>query len=152
MQATVKCSNCGAEITNLSFTWGKKHWLWMMPLIILLPLLSMIPMWQIFKGKGDFRKDLQITVLETRKDEGKIDILGTVQNSGKTAWENIQLTVDFFDAQGKFLDQESGRVTNSVGPGDTEHFKISILSPSDRIKPKDVRMEVKAGDAFSRMF
>ncbi|MGD0899660.1 MAG: hypothetical protein ABR915_17655 [Thermoguttaceae bacterium] len=86
MKATVKCSNCGAEITNLSFTWGKKYWLWMAPLLV----LCFLPMWRLYKPKGDYRKDLQISRLETRKDDSKIEIVGAIQNAGKTTHRQLE--------------------------------------------------------------
>ena len=60
MKATIKCSNCGAEITNLNFSWPKKQWLFILPIV----LIGFLPMWQLYKPKGDFRKDLQINILE----------------------------------------------------------------------------------------
>jgi hypothetical protein len=148
MNATLKCSNCGSEITNLNMTWGKKQWLWMTPLMILI----LLPMWKLYKPKGDFRKDLQVEMLELRKDSGNIEILGTIQNNGATEWNFISLNADFFDPQGKFLDQHTERLSNSIPPGDTAHFKITILSPSERTKAKDVRIELKVADASTRMF
>jgi len=123
-----------------------------MPIIVLAPLLALLPMWKIFKGAGDFRKELQITVQETRHENGQIEMLGTVHNSGTTSWDNISVNIDFFNKEGKFIDQETGRISQSVAPQATENFKITIPSPSDRIKEKDVRMELKIADAMSRMF
>jgi hypothetical protein len=152
MQATVKCSNCGAEITNLSFTWGKKYWLWSLLFTIPILLIGFYPMYQVFKPKGDFRQDLQITLLDTRKENGNLEILGTIHNQGKTAWQSIELAVDFFNAKEEFIDKETERVSGSIEPGSSEHFKIKILNPSERILADGVHKELKISDASSRIF
>ncbi len=148
MKATVKCSNCGAEITNLNFGWGKKQWLWMIPLF----LVVLFPMWRVYRPKGDYRKDLQIKVLETRKNDSNMEILGTIQNNGKTMWENIELDAEFYGPDGKFVDEASGRVSSSIEAGKTEHFKITIKDAPERITGENVRMELKVADAFSSVF
>jgi hypothetical protein len=152
MQASVKCSNCGAEITNLSFTWGKKYWLWSLLFVIPILLIGFFPMYQLYKPKGDYRKDLQIKLLDTRKENGNLEILGTIQNQGKTTWESIEIAVDFFNAKGEFIDKETERASGSIEPGGSEHFKIKILNPSDRILDDGVRKELKVSNASSRIF
>jgi hypothetical protein len=87
-----------------------------------------------------------------RGNTNNLEIRGTIQNNGKTTWESIEIAVDFFSPDGKFLDEETGRVSSSVKPGDVEHFKITILNPSERIQKDDVRKELKIANASSRIF
>lgn len=151
MKASVKCSSCGAEITNLQFTWGKKYWLAMLiPLPIV--LLAFFPMWRMMKPKGDYREDLQIKVQQWQVADDHLEILGAIENQGKTTWENIELDAEFYDPEGKFVDEESGRVSSSIVPGQTEHFKIDIYSPSKRISENNVELKVKIADAQSNLF
>jgi len=98
--------HCGAEITNLNFSSGKRQWLWMVPLFLLIGY----QFWHMYRPKGDYRRDLQIRVLETRKEAGGTAVLGTIQNSGRTTWESINLSAEFFDAKGKFS------TTVAIGP------------------------------------
>lgn len=64
----------------------------------------------------------------------ELEILGTIRNVGKTEWERIELQMEFFDAEGKFVDEASGGVTGSVKPGEVEHFKLTISNPSPAIR------------------
>jgi hypothetical protein len=148
MKATVKCSHCGAEITNLNFSWGKKQVLWMIPFL----LLCLLPLWRIYQPKGDFRKDLEVNVLEKRVTDSQFAILGTIQNTGKTQWKNIELDAEFYSDKGQFVDEASGRVSSSIEPGAVEHFKIEIRKPSEVVRSESTRMELKVADAYSSPF
>ncbi len=148
MNAKVKCSNCGAEITNLNFSWGKKQWIWVIPIL----LISFLPMWRIYRPKGDYQVDLKISVIEKRINNGSFEILGSVTNSGKTTWENIELDAEFFTPDGRFVDEASGRVTSSVPAGKSEHFKMVIKDARDTITNKNAGIEIKIAGAYSRMF
>ena len=148
MKATVKCSHCGAEITNLNFSWGKKQWLWIIPFL----LLCLLPLWRIYQPKGDFRKDLEVIVLEKRVTDSQFAILGTIQNTGKTQWKNIELDAEFYSPDGNFVDEASSRVSSSVDPGAVEHFKMEIRTPSAQVRSETTRMEVKIADAYTSPF
>lgn len=148
MRATVKCSNCGAEITNLNFSWGRKQWLWLIPIL----LISFLPMWKLYAPKGDFRQDLQIHVLEKRQAGQDLEILGDVTNRGKTRWENINIDCLFFDSKGSFIDKASGRVNAIVMPDGREYFKITAKDAGAALASPDVRMEAKIADAYSSPF
>lgn len=148
MKANLKCSNCGAEITNLNFSWGKKQWLWMVPGL----LICLFPMWRLYKPKGDFRQDLQITVLEKRQIDKDFEILGDVSNRGKTRWENLNIDCLFFDSKGAFIDKASGRVNAVVMPNGKEYFKIMAKDANGRLSSPDVKMEAKVADAYSSPF
>ncbi len=151
MKASVKCSSCGAEISNLQFTWGKKYWLCtLIPLPIM--LIALFPMWRMLGPRGDYREDLQITVQEKRTTDDNLKILGSIENQGKTTWDGVELDAEFYDADGKFIDEESSRVSSSIVPGQTEHFKIEIYSAPARILDDNVQMKLKIAGAHSRMF
>jgi len=152
MKATVKCSNCGAEITNLYFTWGKRQWIWMAPLFLFFVVCLCISMWEVNRPKGDYRKDLKVTVLETRKNASTMEVLGKIENAGSRPWSGIALAADFFNPEGQFLDEESGHVPASIDPGEMGYFKITISDPPKRIQASGVRMEVKVASAYSSVF
>ena len=63
MKAQLKCSSCGAEITNLNMSWGKKQWLWFIPLIVFMIFIPFI-MDSWFRDSNDFRSDLSIKDIE----------------------------------------------------------------------------------------
>jgi len=148
MKATVKCSNCGAEITNLNFSWGRRQWIWVLPFL----LVCFLPMWNIYKPKGDFRKDLQVEVLEKRPADKSLEILGTVTNNGKTKWQNVNIDCDFFDAKGGFLDKASGAVNAVVMPHEKEYFKITAKDTDGKLSAPGARMEAEVADAYSPAF
>jgi hypothetical protein len=148
MKATIKCSNCGSEITNLTFSWPKKQWLFILPIL----LIALLPMWQLYKPKGDFRKDLQITILEKRQGDKTLEILGTVENTGKTKWKNTNIDCLFFDSKGAFIDKTSGRVDALVVPGGKEYFKIAVKDTDGKLIAPDIKLEAKVADAYSSPF
>lgn len=148
MNAKVKCSNCGAEITNLNFSWGKKQWLWAIPFLFFM----LIPMWQLYRPSGNAQDDLRVSVLETRMTDGNYEILGTVTNAGKHAWDSIELDAEFFTPDGKFSDEANGRIANSIASGKSEYFKIVIKNAKDTITNDTLRMEVNIADAYSKRF
>lgn len=60
MSVKVKCSNCGTEISNLNFGWGKKQMI--LPFLFSIPfmLIGFFPLVKILYFKGDFRKELSV--------------------------------------------------------------------------------------------
>lgn len=151
MQASVKCSNCGAEIKNLTFTWGRKQWMWS---LVSVPFfcIAFFPLWSLYKPEPEFGKDLQINLLEKRMVENRLEILGTVNNTGKVRWENIRVAAQFFGPDGKFLDEADDSLSSSVEAGASIHFKMTIDEPSEQVLAESTRMELKIGDAFAMRF
>jgi len=148
MKAQLKCSNCGAEISNLNFSWGRKQWLWFIPFIIFMILFPFL-MDHIFKGgKHDFRSDLIIKDTEKRYTNGTIEILGIIENHGKVNWENIVVKAELYGKDGKFLDELTGRISVNLLPGAAEHFKISSKEfPEPRWEAIN-NMKVKVSDSY----
>jgi len=154
MEASVKCSNCGAEIKNLTLSPGKCSW-WsvvsFLPVVLIL-VFVLLPLWRMDKPKGDYRADLAVTVQEKRMTRLGMEILGTIENRGQHRWESIELDAEFYGPDGSFLDEGSGRIASSVDPGKTERFKIQLLQVSSRLGEEGVRMDVKVAHAyFSRL-
>ena len=54
MIAKMKCSNCGAEISNLNMSWGWKNYLMVVPIM----LLGFLPLLRTTFFKGDITKEL----------------------------------------------------------------------------------------------
>lgn len=148
MKAQLKCSNCGAEISNLNFSWGRKQWLWFIPFIIFAFLFPFI-MEHILKGdKHNFRTDLIIKDTEKRYTNGTIELLGLIENHGKVNWENIVVKAELYGKDGKYLDELTGRISVNLLPGATEHFKLSSKDfPQQRWEAIN-DMKVKVSDAY----
>jgi hypothetical protein len=147
----LKCSNCGAEISNLTLSWGKKQWLW--ALIAFVPIIIFgIVMFLIESPKGDFSKDLQTTLLETRYSTNRIDILGKIMNSGKRTWNNIDVKAEFYGNNGRFLDEESGYISGSVKPGEEENFRLSLNKPADELLTNSPSVILKVTEAYNSSF
>ncbi len=104
MKAQMKCSNCGAEITNLNMGWGKKQWLWLIPFIILMMAMPLF-MEFMLKDNNDFRSDLSLKDIEKQYTNGTIEIVGVIENNGQVDWENIVVEAELFSFDNKFLDE-----------------------------------------------
>ena len=124
--------------------------MWLLPIIPIM-LIGFIPLWNLNKPKGDFREDLKITILEKRQSES-YEILGIVENTGKTEWESINIDCDFFDSKGAFIDKASGRVGAVVMPGGKEYFKITAKDPAARLAAPGVELKAKIADAYTSRF
>jgi hypothetical protein len=149
MKAQLKCSNCGAEISNLNFSWGRKQWLWFIPFMIFVFLFPILMEKTILKkDTSNFRTDLVIKDTEKRYTNGTIEILGKIENHGKVNWENIVVKAELFGKDNNFLDEISGRIATNILPGGTDYFKLSSKDfPEARWQAiNDVK--IKVADAY----
>ncbi len=149
MRAQLKCSNCGAEISNLNFSWGRKQWLWFIPFMLFAFLFPFFMEKTILKkDASSFRTDLIIKDTEKRYINGTIEILGIIENHGKVNWENIEVQAELYGKEGKFLDQITGRIASNLLPGGTDHFKLSSKEfPGERWEAI-IDMKIKVADAY----
>ena len=132
----MKCSNCGAEMSNLNMTWGRKQMWFIIPVM----LLGFLPLIKMSFFKGDVTKDLKISDIQTRMSGTSLEIVGLITNSSGRQWSSITVEAEFFDSSGNFLDEASEYMRSDIAGNSKEHFKIVILSPpeaalSGAIKP-----------------
>jgi hypothetical protein len=148
MNAKIKCSNCGAEISNLNLSWGKKQ-VWITIPIMALGFLPLIKM-TFFKGNPV--KDLQISEVVTRKADEGLEIVGLITNQSGREWSGVTVEAEFFDASGAFLDEESERVSSDIMGHAKEHFKVVIRHPSPKITGEGVKSVIKVAGGHTSAF
>lgn len=139
MLAKMKCSNCGAEISNLSMTWGWKQLLLTLPIV----LIGMIPLLMLRFSKGDVAKALLISNVQKRDKDGQLEVVGLITNQGNRTWSSVTVEAEFVDASGAFLDEEEQYRHGDVAGKAEEHFKLTISSPSPALTAADTKMVVK---------
>jgi len=148
MIAKMKCSNCGAEISNLNMSWGRKYWLFAIPIM----LLGFLPLIKMTFFKGDVTKDLTITDVTKRQSGTSLDIIGLITNSGSRKWSSVNIEAEFFDAAGGFIDEQTETIRSEVAPGAKEHFKITLRTPDAKVQAADTKMVVKIAGGYSMPF
>lgn len=148
MIAKMKCSNCGAEMSNLSLTWGKKQ-LWF---IIPIMLLGFLPMAKLFWFKGDATKDLVISEVHRRTINDVHEITGLLTNNGRHKFSSVTIEAEFFDAAGTFLDEGSEYLRSDIAGGAKEHFKITMKRPSAQAESPGTKVELKVTGGRSDPF
>ena len=100
MKAQLKCSNCGAEITNVNLSWGRRQWLYLVPFLLFMTVLYPIIMNRVMKGKShDFRADLVATYQEKRYNDDRLEIIGTVGNRGTVDWNSLTVEAKLFSSK-----------------------------------------------------
>ena len=148
MKTQLKCSNCGAEITNLNFSWGRKQWLWFIPFIIFMVFIPVTMDYMLKGDKYDFRSDLSIKDIEKRYVNGTLEILSVIENHGKVNWESIVVKSDCYDKDGKVIDVVTSKIPINILPGTTEHFKVVAKDfPKERWEAI-TDFKVKVSDAY----
>jgi hypothetical protein len=146
MIAKMKCSNCGAEMSNLNMSWGKKQLWFVIPIM----LLGFLPMIKLFWFKGEATKDLVISEVQKRTNGNTLEIVGLLTNSGKHTFSSVTIEAEFFDAAGNFLDEQSEYLRSDITGGAKEHFKITVKTPP-AISPEP-KMVVKVTGGHSVPF
>src|SRR3954469_6832328 len=94
---------------HLTFGWDKKQWLWMIVPIVLV----IVGVFSISRPRGDFRRELSISLLNTRFSTNEVAVLGTVTNAGKHEWQSVMIKAEFYDKEGRFLDETSEDLSGS---------------------------------------
>jgi hypothetical protein len=149
MKAQLKCSNCGAEITNVNMSWGRRQWLYLIPLILFMTFLYPIIITKVMKGKAhDFRTDLVTTFQDKRYTDDLIEIIGTVENHGTVDWRRLTVEAQLHDKDGKFLDQILDYISITVPKGGKETIMVSKKKfPQSRWEAiKDIKLRVTEAD------
>ncbi len=148
MIAKMKCSNCGAEISNLNMSWGRKYWMFAIPIM----LLGFLPILRMTFFKGDPVKELAISEIQKRTNGQAVEVLGLVTNSGSRQWSSITIKAEFFDASGTFIDEQSHYLQSTLAAGAKDHFKLILPRPDPRVQNADTRMEVKISGGMNMPF
>ncbi len=126
MKAQLKCSNCGAEITNVNMTWGRRYWWYMIPLVLFMSMVYPLIMTRVMKGKShDFRNDLVASYQEKRYNDGLIEVIGTIENKGTVDWNRLTVEAKLSDKDGKFLDQILDYISMTIPKGGKEIVVVS---------------------------
>lgn len=146
MKSNLKCSNCGAEITNLNFGWDKKQWLWFIPFLLFLFIIPFAFEF-VMKDRSDFRVDLSVNIADQKFSDDTVEIIGVIENNGKVEWEDIIVQAEFYSADERFLEEITRRVYTKLPSGASEYFQIQSKEfPEDRWEATE-RIEIKVSEA-----
>ena len=148
MHAKMKCSNCGAEMSNLNMSWGWK------PLLIMVPimLLGFLPLLKLTFFQADITKDLTVSDITKRIVDDRLEIIGLITSTGSHNWSGISLEVEFFDSNGAFVDEAQERLGADIAAKAKEHFKMTIRDPSPALNAPDTKMVVKVAGGHTSSF
>jgi hypothetical protein len=84
-----------------------------------------------------FNDTIAETVIITKSEETKLPesafILGTIENRGSKPAHSVRITADFYDKQGKFVDQSYTYLPGSLDAGDSRHFKLICGEPKGKM-------------------
>jgi len=144
----MKCSNCGAEVTNLTLSPGKRQWLWMLPIM----LMGFYPILRMSIFKSDHADHLVVKDTERVNAERDVKVTGRIENTGNKTWTGITVEAEFYGPDGRFIDEESVYLRSDIRPKGDEHFSISIRPTSDAIRSPETKMIVKVSSARTDPF
>lgn len=97
---------------------------------------------------SDFRADLSAKESARRYENGTVEILGTVRNDGQARWQYVVVKAGFYGADGRYLDELSGRIAGAIAPGATEPFKISGKDFPKERREAVRETKLRVADAF----
>jgi hypothetical protein len=148
MKASMKCSNCGAEMSNLNMTWGRKQMWFIIPLM----LIGFLPLIKMSFFKGDVTKDLRISDVQTRVSGRSLELVGLITNTSGREWSSITVEAEFFDASGNFIDEASEYMRSDIAGNSKENFKIVITSPPEEALSGVIKPTVKISGGHTSPF
>ena len=148
MKAQMKCSNCGAEIENLNMSWGKKQMWLVIPILI----IGFLPLAKMTLFKAVVSEDLSISNVETKVVDDSLEITGLITNSSGNEWSGITVEAEFFDADGKFLNEASDYLRSDIAGKAKEHFKITLRNPPEEALNGDLQPKLKVSGGHTSPF
>jgi hypothetical protein len=148
MIAKVKCSNCGAELSNFNLSWGKKQFLFVVPIMI----LAFLPIVKMTFFKGDASKELTISDVQKRVNDQSMEIIGLITNTGSHKWSSVTVEAEFYDSSGAFIDEAQESLRSEVSAKAKEHFKMTIHHPSPAVSGPDTKMVLKISSGMTLPF
>lgn len=84
------------------------------------------------KSKTDDCKAVTELALEATLDHderGDSELKGKLFNSGSEEYEDIMIRVDFYNDLQEVISSQTFKVTEDIGPGNTEDFKFEFTAP-----------------------
>ncbi len=146
MATSIKCSNCGEEISNVTVGLGRRQWL--LTLFGFLPLLFILyTMQDLFLPSPSFEKELSVTLIETRNKGNSLVVVGRLNNAGDRKWTRIAVEAEFYDEDGNFLDETSSYMSMTLLPHGEEKFRLELNNASDRILVDEPEVVLKVSEA-----
>ena len=81
----------------------------------------------------DYTPDAGLSITEHRpqKPVANDAFIGTLTNSGKDTWDNVEILAEMFAADGQFVDKCSSYLDGSIAPGQARNFKVSCAGCRD---------------------
>ena len=145
MFAKMKCSNCGAEMSNMQFNWGMKHWLIMIPIM----LLGFVPLIKMMFFKPDIATELSVNEIRQTTEGSRLQIIGQVANQGRHTWSGVSVQVEFFDKSGAFAGEETSHLGVDIQPATNENFKIACDWPAAVGTLDEAKIVVKIAGGYT---
>jgi len=84
-----------------------------------------------------------------KSNDQNIEIIGLLYNKSEASWSGVEVEIELFDKQNKFLYDCSDKIMNIVGPSKKENFKISCGS-CDKAIPEYSSCRLKVINAYGR--
>ena len=111
MKAKMKCSQCGAEMETMKFTWGQSgKWVALSSLVsfgFMFYLFFLGPMSHIFVGGDDPGDVMEATVDRFDWDDDSLIVTGEVTNNSDDSYSFLRLLIEVHDEKGKLISQST---------------------------------------------
>ena len=146
--ARLHCSNCGAELTNMTMSWGRHQWLWTLGYVAFVFGAMYVGQWYLFGRDGSYVDEVEASLVDVRPAADRVEVVGKLKNLGKHTWVHFNVEAEFFDGSGKFLDETTAwRVPATLSPEGEENFKLTLMTSDERILKGKPKVVVKVADA-----
>ena len=74
---------------------------------------------------------LAVTDHRPQRPNDSSTFVGSIENSGKDKWQMVQVSVELFGEDGRFVDKCTDYLEGTIDPGQTRNFKVSCSSCSN---------------------
>jgi len=100
-------------------------------------------------GWRDFSEDAGLVISDDRlvRSDRSLEVVGTLANNGSDTWDGIEVEVEVFDKDDRFIDECSEYISGNLSPGQTENFKVSCGGCQAHPIPDFARYEISVKDA-----
>jgi hypothetical protein len=100
-------------------------------------------------GYKSYGPDAKVTIKSHRPKSTSANtaFIGEVANDGSDSWNYVQLVVELFDKEGKFVGKCTGSLDGPIGPHRVRNFEVSCSGCRDSTVPAYDRYTIEIVDA-----